>query len=76
MAGRAGGYGVEGAAYGAGQAAGHTYDAESLPENLSTGAGLGLIGGSLTGPLARVAPVPRAAVPSTEEAFTRAGQHL
>ena len=73
--GRAAGYGVEGAGYGAAQAAGHTYDWENLPHNLAVGGGIGAAGGALTGPLARVAPVPRAAVPSTDETLARATQH-
>ena len=70
------GYGTEGAVVGAGQAAGHTYDWESLPENLKTGAGVGAVGGAITGPLARPAAVPRAAVPSSAELGARGGQQL
>jgi hypothetical protein len=68
--GRAGGYGVEGAATGAGQAAGHTYDLENLPKNVAEGAAIGGGVGGVLGPLtprSAVASRSRAPVPTAAE---------
>lgn len=70
LAGRVLGYGAEGALTGAAQEAGHTYDLESLPENLKRGAAFGgaagVVGGAIT-PSSSLRATPRAAVPTNQE---------
>jgi hypothetical protein len=70
IAGRAAGYGAEGALEGAAQSAGHTYDLESLPGNVGQGAAIGGLGGAVLGPLtprSSLAPRSNAAVPTPGE---------
>lgn len=77
VVGRAAGYGAEGAAFGGAQAAGHTYDWESLPGNVAQGAAIGGAGGAITGPFtprASVTPRPNATVPTQQELRDIAGQ--